>query len=274
MAARETLGLGTSLGETRVDPGEVGDPALRLAGELAALRQADDAGLVLERWSAGDARTGAADSATMRPSAQLVTASRIAFAAGRPRLALRFVERAIAALPDSAGGERWALVPWLYPPAYDSLFAAYPESAGTEAPDRALLQAVAWKESRFDVRARSRSDAIGLLQLKRPAIADVAASLHEPVPTDSAMLEPGPSLRYGALYLGRQLQRFPGNLPLALAAYNAGSRVAARWTRLRAIGGDALACEEIGFPETQDYVKTILAVRQAYRELRPVVTDR
>jgi hypothetical protein len=35
------------------------------------------------------------------------------------------------------------------------------------------------------------------------------------------------------------------------------------------MGGDALACEEIDFPETQDYVKTILAVRQAYRELRP-----
>jgi soluble lytic murein transglycosylase-like protein len=274
-AARETLGMRAWPGEALIERAGFDNPELRLAGQLAALRLGDDASLVLERWAAGDPRMGGRDSSReLRTPGRLLVASKIAFAAGRPRVALRFVERAIAALPESASTERWSVVPWLYPPAYDSLFADFPESAAADAPDRALLQAVAWKESRFDARARSRSDAIGLFQLKRPAVTDVAGWLHEPVPTDSALLEPGLNLRYGARYLERQLRRFPGNLPLALAAYNAGSRVAARWTRLRAIGGDALACEEIGFPETQDYVKTILAVRQAYRELRPVVTVR
>jgi soluble lytic murein transglycosylase len=128
---------------------------------------------------------------------------------------------------------------------------------------------VAWKESRFDPAARSRSDALGLFQLKRAAVIDVAGLLHEPVPPDSALLDPALNLRYGARYLGWLLGRFSGNLPLALAAYNAGPTTAKQWTRLRAIGGDALACEEIDRPETQDYVKTILAVRQAYLELRP-----
>jgi len=267
VAARETLGLAAPRVETRVDEAGFDDPALRLAARLAALGQGDDAGLVLDRWAAGDARAGAAGApAGARTSDAMVTAARIAYAAGRPRLAIRYAERAIAALPEAAVRERAAIAPWIYPPAYDSLFAAAAAAPG--APERTLLQAVAWQESRFDVRARSRTAAMGLFQLMRPAIADVAASLREPVPSDSVMLEPGPSLRYGALYLARQLQRFPGNLPLALAAYNAGSRVAARWTRLRAVGGDALACEEIAYPETQDYVKSILAARQAYRELQ------
>ena len=35
-------------------------------------------------------------------------------------------------------------------------------------------------------------------------------------------------------------------------------------------GGEALVCELVGYPETRDYVKRILGVRQAYRELRPI----
>jgi soluble lytic murein transglycosylase len=152
---------------------------------------------------------------------------------------------------------------WLYPPAFDSLFSTYPESTAVDVPDRSLLRAVAWQESRFDVRARSRSAARGLLQLKREAAADVARWLHEKPPPDSALFDPALNLRYGSRYLGRMMQRFPGNLPLALAAYNAGPSVAARWGRLRRIGGDAMVCEEISRPETEDYVKSILSARQA-----------
>jgi soluble lytic murein transglycosylase-like protein len=269
-AARDTLGIRAWPGDCRIERAGFDAPALRLAAVLAALRLGDDAGVVLERWAAGDPRVAGADSGIgRRTDDRLLVATRIAFAAGRPRLALRLVERALATLPDSADSERWAIVPWLYPPAYDSLFATYRDSATAVAPDRSLLQAVAWKESRFDAHARSRSDAVGLLQLKRAAVTDVAGWLHEPAPSDSALLDPTLNLRYGARYLARLLERFGGNVPLALAAYNAGASTARQWTRLRAIGGDALACEEIDRPETQDYVKTILGVRQAYLELRP-----
>jgi soluble lytic murein transglycosylase len=269
-AARDTLGIRAWPGDCRIERAGFDAPALRLAAVLAALRLGDDAGVVLERWAAGDPRVAGADSGIgRRTDERLLVATRIAFAAGRPRLALRLVERALATLPDSADSERWAIVPWLYPPAYDSLFATYRDSATAVTPDRSLLRAVAWKESRFDAHARSRSDAVGLLQLKRAAVTDVAGWLHEPAPSDSALLDPALNLRYGARYLARLLERFGDNVPLALAAYNAGASTARQWTRLRAIGGDALACEEIDRPETQDYVKTILGVRQAYLELRP-----
>jgi soluble lytic murein transglycosylase-like protein len=266
-AARESLGV-TGWPVPAVDlADDLRRDELGLAWALNRF-WSDDAAFVLERWTAGDPRL-----ARHRPALgrDWLAAAAAAYAGGRPRQAIRFAQRATAAFADSAARFGWGASIWLYPPAYDSLFAAYPESAADGRIDRALLQALAWKESAFDARARSRSDALGLLQLQRAAVIDVARWLHEPVPSDSALADPALNLRYGALYLERLLARFPGDLPLALAAYNAGPTVARRWSRLRSFGGDALACEEIDYPETQDYVKSVLAARQAYRELRPVL---
>ena len=267
-AARETLaargwpGLGPRPAAASSEPGIV------LARALDAIGCHDDAAAVMDRWAAGDRRLTRAAAPAGPPADAWLAAAAAAYRAGRLRQAIRCASRAAQRLEAEPDSLAWGVSPWLYPPAYDSLFGAYPESAATGI-DRALLRAVAWKESRFDPAARSRSDAVGLLQLERPAVLDVARLLGEPPPTDSALADPALNLRYGACYLERMVARFAGDLPLALAAYNAGPTMAKRWTRLRALGGDALACEEIDYPETQDYVKTILAVRRAYRELEP-----
>ena len=269
-AARETLGVrGWPAASRPMVPPASRELALRLAQALDGIGCGADAAFILERWAAGDPRLGG--SGAVRRGREWLAGAAIAYAGDRLRQAIRLAERATASFADSATNLGWAASPWLYPPAYDSLFAAYPESAAAGQVERALLQALAWKESAFDPRARSRSDALGLLQLQRPAVTDVARWRRERAPADSALADPALNLRYGAAYFERLLSRFPGDLPLALAAYNAGPTVAKRWSRLRAIGGDALACEEIDYPETQDYVKSVLAARQAYRELRPAL---
>ena len=270
-AARDTLGVRGWSGARGGLPDARPEPGVRLARALDDLGFEDEAARVLERWADGDARLARAGSPSPgRSSGAWVEAAGVAYRAGRIRQGIRFAQRAVSLLPDRPEAYDWSVWPWAYPPAYDSLFAAWPESASAGGLDRALLRAVAWKESRFDPLARSRSDAVGLLQLKRAAVLDVAGWLRERPPTDAALADPALNLRYGARYLERLLARFGANPPLALAAYNSGSTAAKRWTRLRSIGGDALACEEIDFPETEDYVKTILAVRQAYRELKPM----
>ena len=273
-AARETLALSGWRGTgTRTAPASR-EPGLALAQGLDAIGCGDDAAWVMDRWASGDRRLTLSVRGAEPPTGDWLAASSSAYRGGHNRQAIRFASRAAtragSGRPGAApeGGD-WQISPWLYPPAYDSLFAAYPDSAGATPIERSLLRAVCWKESRFDPVARSRSDAIGLLQLKRPAVTDVARWLRETPPSDAELADPAVNLRYGARYLERMIDRFDGDLPLALAAYNAGPTVAKRWTRLRAMGGDALACEEIDYPETQDYVKTILAVRQAYRELKP-----
>jgi soluble lytic murein transglycosylase-like protein len=77
----------------------------------------------------------------------------------------------------------------------------------------ALLEAVAWTESRHRANAVSRAGAMGVMQLM-PA---TARSLGVRDPFDREQNMAG-----GAAYLRAQLDRFDNDLELALAAYNAG----------------------------------------------------
>jgi soluble lytic murein transglycosylase-like protein len=75
-----------------------------------------------------------------------------------------------------------------------------------------LLSAVAWEESRMDPHAVSGAGAEGLLQLM-PGTAKAVAI---------AQKSPSANILAGARYLRMMVQRFNGDLELALAAYNAG----------------------------------------------------
>ena len=143
-------------------------------------------------------------------------------------------------------------------------------TAWSGALEPALLFAVVMQESRFEPRARSRSDALGLMQLKLGTAADMAKLARDPAPTETALFDPERNVRYGARYLARLLRRFDGSVAAALCAYNAGpSRLAAGWRDLRGRGGEALVCELASNPLAQDYAKRIVGFRAAYRELRP-----
>ena len=101
----------------------------------------------------------------------------------------------------------------------------------------ALVLAVAAQESGFRPGIESPVGAVGLMQLM-PA---TAASLGVVNPYD-----PVANLRGGMQYLGGLLKQYNGNLPLALAAYNAGPG----------------AVNEYGgvppYPQTQQYVANIM----------------
>jgi soluble lytic murein transglycosylase-like protein len=81
-----------------------------------------------------------------------------------------------------------------------------------------LLVAVAYEESAMDPGARSGAGAQGLLQLM-PATA-------QELEADAAV--PTENVRAGARYLRRMLDRFGGDVDLALAAYNAGPNAVSR----------------------------------------------
>lgn len=102
----------------------------------------------------------------------------------------------------------------------------------------ALVDAVAWQESRYNNNARSPVGAIGIMQL----MPSTARGLGVADPTDV-----GQNIAGGAAYLRSQLDRFGNNVPLALAAYNAGPGAVRRY------GGIP------PYRETQNYVRQIMS---------------
>ena len=255
---------------------EFDDETLALARDLASLGEVQDAGTLLQRWYARDPRvsSSAPDArvprgAPARTAAALLRAARVAYAAGRTALGIQLARRAVEACADSAAAERWRAVAWVYPPAYDSLVSAAAAPPNGVKLERELLLALIWQESKFEPAARSRSGAIGLMQLK-PAVANSMARMRRELPPgEPGLLDPATNLRYGTRLLGELALGFGGQVTLALAAYNAGPASAARWRRPETVGGEALEAELFQYAETQDYVKSILAARQAYRELAP-----
>ena len=110
--------------------------------------------------------------------------------------------------------------------------------------DPYLIKAVIKTESDFDCYALSRAGAQGLMQL----MPETARELNVRNP-----FNPHENIDGGTRYLRDLLDIFDGNVPLSLAAYNAGPTVV---KRLRKIPK---------FPETVRFVKKVLAHYKGYK---------
>jgi soluble lytic murein transglycosylase len=128
--------------------------------------------------------------------------------------------------------------------------------------DPYLVLALIHQESLFNPKARSGSDARGLMQLL-PTTADRwAPQAGVSAPLD--LYDPSLSLRIGTVYLRNLLAMFDGNQFKAVAAYNGGEHAVAGWAA-KYPGDDDQWVENIGFHETRDYVKKVIGGRREYR---------
>ena len=121
--------------------------------------------------------------------------------------------------------------------------------------DPALLAAVIYQESKFKADARSRSGAIGLMQLLPDTAKGIALHTGGTRFRVLDLYDPELNVRYGAWYL-RHLIRKYGNEKTALAAYNAGQDNVDRWRR---------AGRGIQFSETRAYVDRVEELKRIYR---------
>jgi len=142
-------------------------------------------------------------------------------------------------------------------------------AAAAEAVPAHLVYGMVHQESAFDAGALSRSGARGLMQLMPTTGREVARRLGLPYST-SRLSDPGYSVRLGTHYFRQMLDRFGGNVELALAGYNGGpGRISRLW---RAAGPNAELdrfLEGLSVTESRNYVKRILVIAESYRSLYP-----
>ena len=109
----------------------------------------------------------------------------------------------------------------------------------------ALVKAVIKAESAFDPWALSHAGARGLMQLMPDTAAmHGVADIHAP----------RDNIEGGVRHLRLLLDQFEWDVPLALAAYNAGAGAVSRYNGIPP------------YQETQDYVRRVLRYRESYRE--------
>lgn len=113
---------------------------------------------------------------------------------------------------------------------------AIQDASGRHSVSAPLVEAVAWQESRFNQAAVSPKGALGVMQLMPATARQLGVDAR-----DAAS-----NIEGGVVYLSQMLRRFEGDLPRALAAYNAGPEAVQRY------GGVP------PYAETQAYVRAIL----------------
>ncbi len=120
--------------------------------------------------------------------------------------------------------------------------------------DPVLVLSLIKQESAFEPTATSGSGASGLMQLM-----PFTAVETEPTVRRADLVDPETSVRIGARYLKKVLDRFNGNIVLALAGYNAGPTAAERWIKASSSkNGISEFIETIPYKETRDYVSSII----------------
>ncbi len=122
------------------------------------------------------------------------------------------------------------------------------------------LLAVVRVESGFEPAALSHAGAIGLMQLMPHTARRIARDLGISEPAVVDLFDPRLNLHLGAWYLARLRQDFRWNLPLALAAYNAGPRRVAQWLAETKADNLDEFFEEIPYRATARYVYRILSL--------------
>lgn len=130
-----------------------------------------------------------------------------------------------------------------------------------------LLEAVILTESKFNEKAKSHVGAVGMMQLM-PETADWISEMSG-LPSDN-LESPEQNIPLGAWYLNYLMKKYKNNEIFALAAYNAGRGNVDEWIEKNKWTETFSEVEKIPFPETREFVKSVVSNRNRLEEEKKV----
>jgi len=198
------------------------------------------------------------------PAAQYFLASLYVDNQQRPA-AFRMLNSVVEALsPAEVRGLPHDFWTTLYPQVFWPEISQQAQTAGL---NPYLVLSIIRQESAFNPTAISSSGARGLMQLMPTTAQEVLTRLKLPQEPVSRLHDPQLSITLGTHYFAGLMQRYQGNVVLALAGYNAGPGRASRWRQhWSGVPTDEFV-ERIPLDETRNYVKLILRNLMMYERL-------
>jgi soluble lytic murein transglycosylase len=136
-----------------------------------------------------------------------------------------------------------------------------------------LAHGISRQESSFDPYAMSHAGARGMMQLMTGTAREQAGKMGVAYDGYRLISDPSYNVMLGSAYFQRMLNIWDGNVPLAVASYNAGSGNVGKWVRQY---GDPRGkvdvlkwIEAIPFVETKAYVQRVIENSVVYDSMRP-----
>jgi soluble lytic murein transglycosylase len=136
-----------------------------------------------------------------------------------------------------------------------------------------LAHGIARQESSFDRGAVSHAGARGMMQLMPGTAREQASKMGLSYDPYRLTSDPSYNVMLGTAYFQRMLNIWDGNVPLAVASYNAGSGNAGKWVNRY---GDPRGrkdvlqwIEQIPFSETKAYVQRVIENSVVYDRMNP-----
>lgn len=155
----------------------------------------------------------------------------------------------------------------IYPKKYEYYIENYAEEYNV---DELLIFAIIKTESNFNEKAKSKSNAIGLMQLMENTAIELANKTQNYNANNSIsekeIYDPINNIELGTYYFSTLLEQY-GNIGIALAAYNAGMGRVNEWIEKGIIKSDGSDLENIPYQETNMYVRKVLNNYKIYQEL-------
>ena len=128
-----------------------------------------------------------------------------------------------------------------------------------------LVAALVRVESHFQEDDVSHAGAVGLMQLMPQTASWAAGKIGMKLHGRIDLSEPALNVRLGSWYIAYLIKMFHGQLPEAIAAYNAGPNRVERWIRDGTWSGDEVAVADIPLRETRHFVARVLYTYQIFK---------